>query len=430
VFRNNRCVVGMILSSIALSCGFVGTAGAENMQPKPGMREVSLASRMPNRSAMPNGQRPGFPQSRGHQATSSQGGCPAGSAFCSATSPGGSKKQSYSGLPANAPKGTGAGAGKGLVPFGGPIAAGGPEIGATLEPPVVVLPEVTTAVKLSASDLNRVICPYDIKEGITSEEKGLTITVTGHDAFLKYKVMKRGDGKISYSNTPTEIFIVCGNQTYSMIGYPSRVPAQTIKLSSGIENKIKENQALYSGLPHEKRLIKAIKDIYTDSMPDTYDVVRMSKVDRSWKGIAIVQKKQVNIQGEGLRIKEYHVTLKPGRKSFKLDERMFLRKDFAMNPVAISIDKHVIKQGDVARLFVLEQRAERPFGGESLKLPSVDGLDNKPEASVKQEKAEDVAAAAMSENSNPNQEPMAGMMAAGGGGMGMRTNGMGDGFYP
>jgi len=247
--------------------------------------------------------------------------------------------------------------------------------GMIMDAPVVVMPEVTTTVHLSSSDLNRIICPDgEIKEALTSDEKGLMIKITGKDAFVKFKVGKRSDGKLSYSTTPTEIYMVCSGSTYSMIAFPSRRPSQTIKLSSGTENRIKENQALYAGLPFEKRVMRAIKEVYTDNIPESYTVHRMNQVDQAWKGLVIALRRSVDIEGEGMLVKEYHITLKDGRQEpFKLSEKMFLRKEFALNPVAVSIDKHVLRPGETSRLFVVEQRADKSLDVTGLALPQIEG---------------------------------------------------------
>ena len=247
--------------------------------------------------------------------------------------------------------------------------------GMIMDAPSTILPEVTTTVKLSSSDLNRIVCmDGDIKEALTSDEKGVMIKTVGKDAYVKFKVMKRGDGSLSYSTTPTEFYFVCGGNTFSMIAFPSRLPSQTLKLSTGVADKIKENQSLYSGLPFEKKIMRAIKEIYTDTLPDSYTVTRANTVDQSWKAINIALRKEVDIEGEGMHIKEYQVVLKDGQKEpFKMTEKMFLKKEFAINPVAISIDKHTLRPGDVSRVFIVEQRAERQLGGGGLVLPSIEG---------------------------------------------------------
>ena len=239
--------------------------------------------------------------------------------------------------------------------------------------PTVVLPEATTSIRLSSSDMNRISCPSDIREALTSTEKGLTIKITGKDAFVKFKVTKKGD-KFSYSTTPTELYVVCGEDTFSMIAFPQRIPSQTIRLTSGKERKIKDNLSLYAGLPFEKKVLKAIKDVFTENLPDSYSISRKEKRITSFREILLTLKRTVDIEGEGLRIKEYEATLRGEVPEFKMNEKLFLRTELAENPIAISLERHVLRSGDSSRVFVVEQRAEkfeyRKLVGE---LPVMDG---------------------------------------------------------
>lgn len=239
--------------------------------------------------------------------------------------------------------------------------------------PTVVLPEATTSIRLSSSDMNRISCPSEIREALTSTEKGLTIKITGKDAFVKFKVTKKGD-KFSYSTTPTELYVVCGEDTFSMIAFPQRIPSQTIRLTSGKERKIKDNLSLYAGLPFEKKVLKAIKDVFTENLPDSYSISRKEKRITSFREILLTLKRTVDIEGEGLRIKEYEATLRGEVPEFKMNEKLFLRTELAENPIAISLERHVLRSGDSSRVFVVEQRAEklesRKLVGE---LPVMDG---------------------------------------------------------
>jgi conjugal transfer pilus assembly protein TraK len=247
--------------------------------------------------------------------------------------------------------------------------------------PTVVLPEAATSVRLSSSDMNRISCPSDIREALTSTEKGLTIKITGKDAFVKFKVSKKGD-KFAYSSTPTELYVVCGDETFSMVIFPQRIPSQTIRLTSGKEKKIKENISLYAGLPFEKKLLKAIKDVYTENIPDSYSVSNREKQFSLFREIRLSIKRTVDIEGEGLRIKEYEVSLRGDATEFKLNEKMFLKTELAENPVAISLERHILRPGDTSRLYVVEQRADksglRKLAGD---LPVMEGA--KPGASSK-----------------------------------------------
>ena len=224
--------------------------------------------------------------------------------------------------------------------------------------PTVIPPEVATKIRLSSSDLNRISCSSEIKDALTSTEKGVVIKITGKDAFVKFKVMKRGD-KLVYSTTPTELYVVCGDETYSMVAVPQRVPSQTIRLSSGKDRKIKDNVALYSGLPFEKMMLKAIQDVYTEQIPESYTVSKTDKRIDAYKEVRMVLKRVVDVEGEGIRIKEYLVSLKDGAKEFKMFEKMFIRTELAGNPVAISLERLILRPGDTIRAFVVEQRGER-----------------------------------------------------------------------
>lgn len=224
--------------------------------------------------------------------------------------------------------------------------------------PSVVLPEVTTGIRLSSSDINRISCPGDIREVLTSTEKGVTIKITGKDAFVKFKVAKKGE-KLSYASTPTELYVVCGDKVFSMVAFPQRVPSQTIRLTSGQEKKIKENLSLYAGLPFEKKVLKAIKEVFTENIPDSYIISKQEKRFYTFKEILLTLKRTVDIEGEGLRIKEYEASLRGETPEFKLNEKMFLRTALVDNPIAISLERHVLRTGDSSRVYVVEQRAER-----------------------------------------------------------------------
>ena len=114
-------------------------------------------------------------------------------------------------------------------------------------------------------------------------------------------------------------------------------------------------------------MLKAIREVYTESIPDSYSVSRPEKQFRSFKEISLSLKRIVDIEGEGLRIKELEATLK-GTIPFKMNEKMFLRSEVAENPIAISLEQHVLRPGDSARIFIVEQRSEwsgsRGLGGD------------------------------------------------------------------
>ncbi len=227
--------------------------------------------------------------------------------------------------------------------------------------PQRITPEGPSQVVLSSSDINRVICPVEIKDAIYSKEKGLTVKLAGQNAFVKFLVMKK-DGKDLYATTPSELYVVCGESVYTMIAIPRRVPAQTIQLSRGKADSIKKNLALFAEVPFEKKIIAIIKKIYTDSVPDSFTVSKVDKPYPLFQGLSLVLHRVVTIDGEGLAVKEYRARIADGWKdsSVILREKDFLTTDLAQRPVAVSIDTMNLKKGETSRIFIIERT-----GGES-----------------------------------------------------------------
>lgn len=258
--------------------------------------------------------------------------------------------------------------------------------------PTVVLPEVSTTIRLSSSDMNRISCQSEIKEALTSSEKGASIKITGKDAFVKFKVIKKPDGKMVYATTPTEFYVVCGDNTYTLIAYPQRIQSQTIRLSTGKEKKIKENMSLFAGLPFEKKVLKAVKDVYTENIPESYSVTRLEKKITSHKEVDLYLKRLVDIEGEGMLVKEFEVLLK-GTTPFKMSEKMFLKMGVAENPVAISLENHVLRPSQTTRVFIVEQRSDRlgPRLGEDLPVLRnvIDKISTRHDSSAKEDPADE-----------------------------------------
>lgn len=219
-----------------------------------------------------------------------------------------------------------------------------------------VLPEVTTQVDMSSSDINRIVCHVDIKDVIFSKEKGLSVKIAGRDAFVKFLITKKEDKEI-YSNTPSELFVICGTDVYSLIAIPRRIPSQTIRLSSGRLEKIKKNISLMEGLPFEKKVTDLIKSVYKEDIPESFSISPSNRKIEIFKDITLTLKRAVAIEGEGLQLKEYNVEIKNDspHDSLQIMEKDFLRTELTERPVAIAIDKLNLKKGDSGRLFIVEQ---------------------------------------------------------------------------
>jgi len=219
-----------------------------------------------------------------------------------------------------------------------------------------VLPEITTQVRLSNSDINRVICPVDIKDVIYSEEKGLTVNLSGKNAFVKFLVVKK-DGKDLYSMVPSELYFVCDGAVYTMIASPARIPAQTVQLTPGKAGTAKKNMELYGELPFEKKIITIVKRVYMNDVPDSFTKTVVGRKMDLFKDLEVTLRATYAIEGEGLRVKEFEVRIPPTNtvQSISFKENDFLRTEVSLHPVAVSVESMTLKKGETSRVFVVER---------------------------------------------------------------------------
>lgn len=224
-----------------------------------------------------------------------------------------------------------------------------------------VFPEVSTAVTLSNSDINRITCREEIKDVVFSREKGLSVKTVGKDAFVKFLITRKEE-KEGYSSTPSELFIVCGENIYNLIAIPRRVPSQTVRLSPGSE-KIRENRSLYRELPFEKKILAIIRSVYTNEIPEGFSTAAVNTHLSLFRDLEVTLVWTHWVEGEGLLVKEYLVAMKKPGEELKLSEKDFLRPAIAAKPVAIALDRHDVRQGDTGRLIVVEQVLAAAEGG-------------------------------------------------------------------
>jgi len=221
--------------------------------------------------------------------------------------------------------------------------------------PEVIPSEIPVAVRLSARDINRVTCRAgDIKDIVYSREKGMTVSFSGKDAYIKYKYVKKAH-KVIYPGV-TEMFIVCGNATYNLIAVPEFIPAKTITLAAGAGDSVRKNKKYFSGMSAEKKMMTLIKAVYTDNPQESFTVEKQRFRDISpYEELFITPARTVSAPGEGIRVSEYLIKIREDaqRQEIELDERDFI--DMAANPIALAIDKLKIKKGETARMFICEQ---------------------------------------------------------------------------
>jgi conjugal transfer pilus assembly protein TraK len=223
----------------------------------------------------------------------------------------------------------------------------------------IALPEITMRAKMSASDVNRVVCRQEIRDVVYSKEKDMVVKFSGKNAFIKFRVGRIGDD-FKYPKDPVELFIICGDNTYNLIAIPKNVPSQTIRLDNGKVEKIAKNISTFQGQALEKKLVSLVKMALTDSIPDTFSVDTTNKQISVFADIGATLIKTVSVDGEGLVLKEF--LLRP-KIDIELLEKRFLVKEFAVRPLAVAFDRQKLRAGEVGKLFIVEAKDEQQQGG-------------------------------------------------------------------
>jgi len=225
---------------------------------------------------------------------------------------------------------------------------------------MMVQPNISTKVLMSNRDINRVVCEVGpIKDVVFSKEKGISVKIDGNNAFVKFLI--NGDtltGKKKYATVPSEFYVVCGSagDVYTLVASPKNIPAQTIFLTSPRKN-LDKNLSLFKGVPFEDTVVSLIKDTYTDKIPDSFTVKSVNRVINIFRNINVFWKQIVRVDGQGLELKEYDLTLKPSapENEMSIQEKNFLLPALAQNPVGISLEHLTLKKNQVTRLFIVEK---------------------------------------------------------------------------
>lgn len=215
----------------------------------------------------------------------------------------------------------------------------------------IVSPEKTTMVKMSSSDVNRIVCSVDIKDVVYSEEKGLQVKISGKNAFVKFLVKKLG-GKETYSTIPADMYVVCGDKVYNIIAMPERIPSVNVYLEDK-EQKIKEVLEKNATMPYERKIINYVKDFMSGKIPPEATYNSVEKEYKIYQDVEVREKGDYVIEGEGFTVRVFHITSK--KQGIEIREKDFLKKEITQNPLAISLDKLKLNQGDKAILLIIEK---------------------------------------------------------------------------
>ena len=226
----------------------------------------------------------------------------------------------------------------------------------------MILPEITTKVILSSTDINRVTCNDGlIKDVVYSKEKGLSVKINDSNAFVKFLVTKKhigGHDELIYPHKPVELYFICGPDAavYTVIGVPEKVPAQSIRLVSK-KKQIKKNLSLFEGIPFEKKVLMITKCAFQDDIPESFTVKTANDKKDLFRDLNIFLRRTIIAEGEGIELKEYLISVKPGcsKQKIVLEEKNFLLPELVENPIGITLEKTALSKGETGRLFIVEK---------------------------------------------------------------------------
>jgi len=224
-----------------------------------------------------------------------------------------------------------------------------------------VLPETTTRVLLSNSDINRIYCEGNrsIKDVIYSQEKGLLARTEGKNTFVKFLVKQLPASlETEFRTSPTELYVICDPDTvYTLIAAPRNIPAQTVMLS-GTNSNIEANLSLMASLPFEKKITFLIKSTYTGNIPESFTQTKIGRSFDLFRDLDVFLNRIVNIEGEGLLLKEYILSVNEDSttESITVMEKNFILPELTINPLGISLESLTIDRKKPGRLFIVEQR--------------------------------------------------------------------------
>jgi len=229
---------------------------------------------------------------------------------------------------------------------------------------VDVTPEAVSKVKMSATDVNRLVCPGKISDVVYSKEKGLAVKVSEGNIYLKFPVLADNEEGPLYAKTPSEIYVTCDGIVYTIIAEPERIAPVVVRLRDA-RRKIRKNMSVFKGLALEEDVAKFIMFAYRDDIPESFDVItvvdpkaeegrRMNKFPALKAGL----KRIVKAAGEGLTLREFY--LYP-ESNLEVSETDFL--SLARRPAAVALSSAVLEKGKVYRLFIVDYSTGSDGGG-------------------------------------------------------------------
>lgn len=226
---------------------------------------------------------------------------------------------------------------------------------------ISVVPDQTSAIRLSNHDVNHIVCGGgEIEEVRFSAEKGIAVERSGGDAWVKFLVREVESEYVptrTYATAPSEFFVRCNGSVYALYAEPSDIPAQTVSLLPGADQRARANADLLGPLVEEERAVSITLALLRDMVPASFSEVAPEARDITLAGLPgtlLLERKRLSIDGAGLSASEYLIS---GGGAQTLDERAFLDSRLGANIFAVTLDRIALDAGATARLIVVRRGA-------------------------------------------------------------------------
>ncbi len=225
-----------------------------------------------------------------------------------------------------------------------------------------VPPETTTPVILSSTDVNRIVCTAgEINDVFYSKEKGMTIVNKGRNAFVKYLIRVKGEAQTLVAQ-PSEIHLVCAGEVFTLIAKPLPGQARTVRLASGIKERIQKNIERMGAMPFEEKVIRLTRAAYQDEIPEGFAVKTMtSRVEvkpqeaalkQIFAALEVIKRRVIRVEGLGMRLSEYTVK---SQQAVELHETDFLEKAFGAEIAGVTVQPLNLEPGSQGRVLIVER---------------------------------------------------------------------------
>ncbi|NQY62908.1 MAG: type-F conjugative transfer system secretin TraK [Alteromonadaceae bacterium] len=220
-----------------------------------------------------------------------------------------------------------------------------------------VSPDQYTNVSLSNNNPNHIVCMSgDIND--TNYPKHIPIETgigsVGRDLFLAYKFKRNIQGGLEFVTTKHVIHITCNGDVYSLNITPIQNVTETLYLGDNKLAAIKANAKLIKHKDVEDIMVELTLAAINNDLPPQYSVKREGSVlPAIFDGLKIIQRRTIQLNGMGLRLKEYEVFSNVERV---ISKRQFIRREFSQALRMITIVNQAPSPEQPARLFIVEDK--------------------------------------------------------------------------